>query len=60
MRSCLGSGAENDAVAGTIDSNALGQPPEESRQPDAAERQDSSEQPRLYVAWSSQERRSGT
>ncbi len=60
VRSRLSSGAENDAVAGNLDSNAVGQPPVEPRQPEAANHQDSSEQPNLYVAWSSQERRSGT
>jgi hypothetical protein len=60
VRSRLGSGTENAAVAENLDSNAVGQPSVESREPEAAERQDSSKQPHLYVAWSSQERRSGT
>jgi hypothetical protein len=60
VRSRLGYGTENDSVAENSDSNAVGQPPVEPRQPEAAEHQDSSEQPHLYVAWSSRERRSGT
>jgi hypothetical protein len=67
VRSRLGSGSENDAVAGDVvrnnDSNAVGQPPENPQPAEAAKAakaQDSSGQPHLYVAWSSQERRSGT
>jgi hypothetical protein len=47
-------------IAGTNNSNAVGQPPAASRKSEAVERQDSSGQPQLYVAWSSQARRSGT
>jgi hypothetical protein len=60
VRSRLGSRAENDHVAGNSDNNAVGQPAEESKQPDPAERQVSSGQRHLYVAWSARERRSGT
>ena len=64
VRSRLGSGTENDAaagnIAGTNNSNAVGQPPAASRKSAAVEHQDGSGQPQLYVAWSSQARRSGT
>ena len=58
VRSRLGVGLESDAVAGNIDANGDASVPAASGQPvDAAS---GAGQPGLYVAWSSQERRSGT
>lgn len=58
VRSRLGVGLESDAVAGNIDANGDARAPAASGQP--ADAASGAGQPGLYVAWSSQERRSGT
>jgi len=66
VRSRLAAGLEPDAVAGNVDNmnvdaNSDPRPPALSAQAtDAANAASGSGQPGLYIAWSSQERRSGT